>query len=79
MLLKNMGFEKSMIDPCLLMRDDDYGVVILCMYVDDALCVGDEMAITNAIEHLKKEFEIKEDGDLDEFSMQVRRQIQGTL
>ena len=38
-------------DQCLLMRNDQNGTIIFCLYIDDTLCVGDK----DAIEGFKKE------------------------
>ena len=57
-LTKEMGFEKCMANQCLLKREDESGVVVICIYVDDTLCIGDREALekfTNQItEYLKK-------------------------
>ena len=40
-----MNFVRSMNDQCLLMRNDKNGTVIVCLYIDDTLCVGDKKAL----------------------------------
>ena len=42
---KKMNFVQSMNDQCLLMRNDQNRTVIVCLYIDDMLCIGDKEAI----------------------------------
>ena len=44
-LTKKMDFEKCLADQCLLKREDKAGVVLICIYVDDALCMKDRKAL----------------------------------
>ena len=37
-----MNFTQSMNDQCLLMRNDQNGTIIIYLYIDDTLCVGDK-------------------------------------
>ena len=46
-----MNFVPSMNDQCLLMRNDQNRTIIVCLYIDNMLCVGDK----EAIEAFKKE------------------------
>ena len=55
-----VGFEKCLIDQCLLIRTNHLGVCILCVYVDDVCCVGDKGAIDDAISKIKGKWNIKE-------------------
>ncbi|KAL7574348.1 hypothetical protein ACA910_008452 [Epithemia clementina (nom. ined.)] len=65
--LKEWGFQVSKADPCLLYQNDENGVCIVIMYVDDILVVGNK----NALEDLKKSFEkvftVKVDPDLKDY------------
>ena len=64
---KDMGFSKCMADECLLFRNTDKGTLVLCLYIDDAPCVGDKDAITELKEEIKKYFSIKEEGEMKEY------------
>jgi Reverse transcriptase (RNA-dependent DNA polymerase) len=52
-LVEEFKFKKSQADACVLTREDEYGVIILCIYVDDALMVGDHAAIEKTVAQLK--------------------------
>lgn len=54
--LQNLNFEISRIDPCAMMRENEYGIVIICIYVDDVLMVGDQLAIDKATNDSEKSF-----------------------
>ena len=47
-ITKEMWFEKCMADQSLLKREDESGVVLICIYVDDTLCIGDREALENS-------------------------------
>ena len=49
------------------MRVLDLGAVILCLYVDDMLEVGDKPAVKAFKKEIKKFFNTKEEGTLDEY------------
>ena len=50
--LKNTGFKVVYPDPCLMWRENDFGMIFIALYVDDCLCIGDK----DAIAILEKEF-----------------------
>ena len=62
-----MGFKKINANGCLLMRVTEQGTVILCVYVDDLLVVGDKVAVENFKQEIKKHFNTKEEGTLDKY------------
>ena len=62
-----MGFLKCMADECLLMRTTEKGTVIVCVYIDDTLCLGKKEAISDFKNELKKHFAIKEEGEMKEY------------
>jgi Reverse transcriptase (RNA-dependent DNA polymerase) len=66
-LSNELGFIKSIIDPCLLYKKDTNGTVYLCLYVNDLLCVGDRPAINKAISGIKKRLTIKQMGHMNEY------------
>ena len=65
--LKKIDFEVSLLDPCLMIRKSKEGTVILCIYVDDVLMMGDKEAINKAIEDIMKEFSIRKEGKLHDY------------
>ena len=65
--LKKLGFEKCAIDPCLMQRNNDDGTLIICIYVDDILQIGDKKAIDKFGEEIKNIFTVKSVGDLDDY------------
>jgi hypothetical protein len=63
-----LGFEGGQVDPCLMMKKNDKGIVYIAIYVDDCLMVGDKAAIEDAIAGLKTSgFKLKEDGSLQDY------------
>ena len=65
--LLTLGFCRCKIDPCLLIRTTDDKTVIFCIYVDDVCCVGDKEEVKEAIEEVKKIYDIKYVGELREY------------
>ena len=43
------GFKLSEADPCMLHKEDEKGVCIIIIYIDDMLIIGKEEAIDDAI------------------------------
>ena len=66
-LTNDLGFVKTSADSCLLKRENENGTVILCIYVDDVCCVGDEAAIDEAIAEIEKIYTIKKLGEMKEY------------
>ena len=63
-----------MADECLLMRETNAGTMIVCVYIDDTLCTGDNDAIQEFKNEIKNYFAIKEEGDMKEYvGCKVRR------
>ena len=73
--LENIGFEKSANNNCFMVRQNTYGTVFLCIYVDDVCCIRDQNAISNAINKIKKIYTIKQVGEFTEF---IRVNIKNT-
>ena len=65
--LKQIGFLQCKVDTCLLIRKNDYGMVILCVYVDDILMVGDKRGIAHVTEELKAHFAVKRSNEVTEY------------
>ena len=53
-VLKTIGFEGGLIDPCLLMRKGQNGIVYIAIYVDDCLCCGNMKEIESVIKDMKE-------------------------
>ena len=65
--LKEAGFEPSIVDPCLFQCNDDRGLSILRMYIDDLLVIGKPETTENTINDLKQYFDIKKPTTLDDY------------
>ena len=66
--LRDCGFTGGRVDPCLMMRKNEKGVVYVAIWVDDSLLVGDDAAIDATIEDLQKAgFKLKIEGSLDDY------------
>ena len=73
-LTEKMNFKKCPGDECLLMREDENGSVVLCVYIDDTLCAGHKKALEVFKQELKNFFATKEEGELDEYvGCQIKR------
>ena len=49
------------------MEENENGIVIICLYIDDMLCVGDKLAIEKFKKEIKKYFVTKEEGAVNEY------------
>ena len=66
--LNNVGFSGGFPDPCLMMKETENGVVYIAVWVDDSLLIGDEKAIEEAVDDLKKlGFNLKIEGTLEDY------------
>ena len=54
------GFQLSEADQCMLYKEDEKGVCIIIIYIDDMLIIGKEEAIDAAIKVLKGHFQVKD-------------------
>ena len=62
-MLKRIGFESCLADPCLLCKKESNGeMTILVVYVDDCICIGSKEAIKKTINQIAKHFTIKRMG-----------------
>ena len=57
--LTKMGFTKCMADQCLFFRKSSDGTVVIAVYIDDTLCIGDEKAINKFKQEIRKYFVTK--------------------
>ena len=62
-----MGFVICKADGCLLIRVNDIGTVILCIYVNDMLVIGNKEAIEAFKSEIKQLFNTKEEGLMEEY------------
>ena len=53
------GFEVSPADPCMLFKENELGVYIIIMYVDDMLIIGKKEQIQDLANKIQKEFSVK--------------------
>ena len=44
-LTKELNFKAGKVDPCLLTRSNERGTVMIALYVDDCLCIGNKEAL----------------------------------
>ena len=65
--LQKLKFIVSTIDPCIMIRHNKNGIVILCIYVDDVCLMGDDAAIEEAINDIESEFKIRREGPLKDY------------
>lgn len=75
-LTQKMGFQKSMVEPCVFFRSQQRKITILTIYIDDILLYtssNEEKMIVKS--QLMKEFEMKDLGTVHEFlGMQICRE-----
>ena len=53
------GFQLSEADPCMLYKEDERGICIIIIYIDNMSIVGKEEAIDTAIKVLQGHFQVK--------------------
>ena len=61
------GFKLSEADPCMLYKEDEKGVCIIIIYIDDMLIIGKEEAIDDAIRILQGHFQVKDQTSLEDY------------
>ena len=61
------GFQLSEADPCMLYREDERGVCIIIICIDDMLIIGKEEAIDAAIKALQGHFQVKDPTSLEDY------------
>ena len=61
------GFKLSEGDPCMLYKEDEKGVCIIIIYIDDMLIIGKEEAIDDAIKVLQCHFQVKDPTSLEDY------------
>ena len=53
------GFQLSKVDPCMLYREDERGVCIIIIFIDDMLIISKEEAIDDGIKVFQDHFQVK--------------------
>ena len=61
------GFQVSPEDPCMLCKENELGVCIIIMYVDDMLIIGKKEQIQEFSFKLQKEFSVKIQHNLTDY------------
>ena len=56
---KSFGFQLSPADPCMLFKQNELGICIIIMYVDDMLIIGKKEQIQEFTTKIQKEFSVK--------------------
>ena len=49
------------------MRNDQIGTIIVCLYIDDMLCVEDKKALDTFKKEIKEYFVTKEEGKVEDY------------
>ena len=58
--MQERGFQLSKADPCMLYKEDEKGICIIIVYIDDMLIIGKEKAIDAAIKVLQGHFQVND-------------------
>ena len=61
------AFHLSEADPCMLYKEDEKGICIIIIYIDDMLIIGKEEAIDAAIKVLQGQFQVKDPTSLEDY------------
>ena len=61
------GFQVSPADPCMLFKENELGVCIIIMYVDDMLIIGKSEQIQDFASKIRKEFSVKIQHNLTDY------------
>ena len=57
-----------------MLREDESGTVLICVFINDTLCAGPKKALDNFKTELKTFFATKEEGKMDEYVVcQIKR------
>ena len=64
MLISKMGFEKYLFDHYLLGRQGDTGILIICLYIDNTMIVGNKVEMKKFKKEIKSHFKTKKEGDM---------------
>ena len=64
---KPFGFQVSPADPCMLFKENELGVCLIIMYVDDMLIIGEKEQIQEFATKIQKEFSVKIQHNLTDY------------
>ena len=67
LLIEKMDFEKCLIDQCLLSRKGEFGILTICLYIDDTMIIGSDYEIKNFKEEIRTHFKTKEEGEMKDY------------
>ena len=68
-----IGFKVCPVDPCLMYKNDENGICIVLIYVDDDLVVGTKKSIHDMYMKLQKWFKLKlEENTRDYLSCEIK-------
>ena len=56
---KGILFQVSPVDPCMLFKQNELGICIIIVYVDDMLIIGKKEQIEEFTNKIQKEFSVK--------------------
>ena len=57
--IEQFGFTASPADPCMLFKENNLGICIIIMYVDDMFIIGMKEQIQEFATKIQKEFSVK--------------------
>ena len=66
-MLKSIGFKGGDINPCLLFKKTEKGLVLIRIYVNDLLIIRDDSDINKVIDDIKKHFKVKVEENLKDY------------
>ena len=61
------GFQLSEADSCMLYKEDEKGVCIIIIYIDDMLIIGKEVAIDAAFYVMQGHFQVKDPTSMEDY------------
>ena len=61
------GFQLSTADPCMLYKENEKGIYIIIIYIDDMLIIGKGEAIDAAIKNFQGHFQVKDPTSLEDY------------
>jgi hypothetical protein len=66
--IRTMGFKRCSLDNCLYVMISDHAKIVLALYVDDIILVGDDMEVIKEIKTaFSSYFQMKDLGDLQTY------------
>ena len=64
---ESFGFQVSPADPCMLFKENELGICIIIMYVDDMLIIGKKEQIEDFVSTIQKVFSVKIQHNLTDY------------